>query len=92
MRDEHIVARIGNDELVRVGYGLFATYWDRHVEDRVSYQTSTVVSRRSPMGSFSSDEDAMREWRRRLEQKQGQRDQVRVGFGPLAAGQRIPGR
>lgn len=84
MRDEHIVARIGNDELVRVGYGMFATYWDRHVEDRVSYQTSTVVCRRRPMGSFSSDEEALAEWRRGLEQAKEKRDRVRVELGRLA--------
>ena len=84
MRDEHIVARIGDDELVRVGYGVLATYWDRHVEDRVSYQTSTVVCRRRPMGSFSSDEEALAEWRRRLEQAKGKRDALRVHARRLA--------
>lgn len=71
MRDETVIARIGNDELVRVGSGFFATYWHRHVVDKVTYQSSSVVSRRLPMGSFEDDEQATREWRRRLSRKAG---------------------
>lgn len=69
MRDEQVIARVGYDELVRVGSGFFATYWHRHVEDKISFQSTMVVSRRIPLGHFTSDEEALRVWRRRLEQE-----------------------
>lgn len=92
MRDEQVIARDGYDELVRVGSGFFATYWHRHIEDRITYQTSSVVSRRRPMGYYASDEEAVREWRRRLEQEQAKGDRAREQRGQVVSRERVSGR